>query len=124
MKQWIIPCNVKYYDVKGAFQKLKRLDWKQSNKSIEIGDEIFIYVGVPIKAIKYKCKVNKINLEHTEIDDTEFVLNGEPYETYGNYMELELTAEFDDAKYSLDVLKDKGLKGNIQGTRRADGLVE
>lgn len=48
MEQWIIPCNVKYYDVQGAFKKLKCLDWKQSNKSIRVGDEVFIYIGSPI----------------------------------------------------------------------------
>ena len=124
MEQWIIPCNVKYYDVKGAFKKLKCIDWKQSNKSIEIGDEVFIYIGTPISAIKYKCKVNKVNLNSIEIDDLEFVLNGEPYETYGNHMELELIEEFSDKKYSLGVLRAKGLKGNIQGPRRANGLIE
>ena len=30
MEQWIIACNLKYYDVFNAFKKLKRLDWKQS----------------------------------------------------------------------------------------------
>ena len=123
MERWIVPCNVKYYDVEGAFNKLKRLDWKQSNKSIEIGDEVYIYIGAPISAIKYKCKVNKVNLDYIEIDDSEFVLNGEPYEEYGNHMELELLEEFDNTKYSLEVLKAKGLKGNIQGPRRAKGLV-
>ncbi len=123
MEQWIIPCNVKYYDVVGAFKNLKRLDWKQSAKSIEVGDEVFIYVGKPISAIKYRCKVNKVNLDSAEIDDSNFVLDGEPYESYGNYMELELLEEFIDTKYSLDVLRDKGLKGNIQGPRRANGLV-
>jgi len=123
MEQWIIPCNVNYYDVRGAFKKLKRLDWKQSTR-VEVGDEVFIYIGAPVKAIKYKCKVNKVNLDHIEIDDSEFVLNGEPYEAYGNHMELELLEEFDDTKYSLDVLRSRGLKGNIQGPQRANGLFE
>lgn len=122
MEQWIIPCNIKYYDVIGAFDKLQKLDWKQSSKSIEIGDEVFIYVGLPIQAIKYKCRVNKVNLNCTEIDDSEFVVNGEPYENYGNYMELELLEKFDNVKYSLEFLKNQGLKGNIQGPRRVNGL--
>ena len=124
MEQWIIPCNIKYYDVEGAFKKLRRIDWKQSNKSIEVGDEIFIYITKPIQAIKYKCKVNKVNLESVEIDDSEFVLDGEPYESYGNHMELEFVEEFDTTKYSLQVLREKGLKGNIQGPMRANGLVK
>lgn len=124
MEKWIIPCNVNYYDVKGAFSKLKCLDWKQSNKSIRVGDEIFIYVGSPIKAIKYRCKVNKVNLSCIEIDDSEFIRNGEPFEDYGNHMELELVEEFDDEQYSLAALRNKGLRGNIQCPRRANGLID
>ena len=123
MAQWIIPCNIKYYDVVGAFNKLKKLDWKQSNKSIQVGDEVFIYVGNPVKAVKYKCRVNKVNLTCIEIDDSEFVLNGDPYEQYGNHMELELIEEYEDTQYSLEVLRSKGLKGNIQGPRHANGII-
>lgn len=36
MEKWIIPCNVKYYDNEKAFSVLKILDWKQSNKSMQI----------------------------------------------------------------------------------------
>lgn len=124
MTQWIIPCNMKYYDIKGAFQALKRLDWKQSTPSIQVGDEVFIYVGNPVKAIKYRCKVNKVNLPSEEIDDSAFVLIGDPFENYGNYMELELLEEFDDNTYSLMVLKENGLKGNIQGPRRAGDYIK
>ena len=42
------------------------------------------------------------------------ILCGDTYETYGNYMELELLEEFDNEKYSLDVLRTNGPKGNIQ----------
>lgn len=124
MEKWIIPCNIQYYEVEGAFTKLKCLDWKQSNTSISVGDEIYVYVGKPVGAIKYKCKVNKVNLDHCEIDDSEFVLEGEQYEEYGNYMEFELIEKYDDERYSLQVLRDKGLKGNIQGPRRAYGIID
>lgn len=124
MQKWIIPCNIKYYNIIGAFEKLQRLDWKQSAKSIEVNDEIFIYVGAPIQAIKYRCKVNKVNLSNIEIDDSEFVVNGLPYEKYGNHMELELIETYDDKKYALEILKQKGLNGNIQEPRRSLGLLD
>jgi hypothetical protein len=37
-------------------------------------------------------------------------------------MELELLEEFDSIKYSLEFLRKQGLKGNIQGPRRVNGL--
>lgn len=124
MTDWIIPCNLKYYDVKGAFSKFKAIDWKQSAKNICVGDIVYIYVGKPISAIKYKCRVNKTNLSQIEIDDSEFIINGENYENYGNHMELELIREYADTELTLDMLVENGLKGNIQGPRRVDVLIQ
>ncbi len=42
MENWIIPCNPIFYDVIGAFTKLKRIDWKQSMKNINVGDNVYI----------------------------------------------------------------------------------
>lgn len=123
MTEWIIPCNLKYYDVKGAFSKFKAIDRKQSAKNICVGDIVYIYVGKPISAIKYKCRVNKTNLSKVEIDDSEFVINGENYENYGNHMELELIREYADTELTRDMLVENGLKGNIQGPRRVDVLI-
>lgn len=123
MTEWIIPCNLKYYDVKGAFSKFKAIDWKQSAKNICVGDIVYIYVGKPISAIKYKCRVNKTDLSKVEIDDSEFVINGENYENYGNHMELELIREYADTELTRDMLVENGLKGNIQGPRRVDVLI-
>lgn len=123
MTEWIIPCNLKYYDVKGAFSKFKAIDWKQSAKNICVGDIVYIYVGKPISAIKYKCRVNKTNLSQIEIDDSEFVINGENYENYGNHMELELIREYAGTELTRDMLVENGLKGNIQGPRRVDVLI-
>lgn len=47
MSDWIIPCNIKKYDVLGAFPKLNTIDWKQS-RNIKIGDTVYIYVGAPV----------------------------------------------------------------------------
>lgn len=120
MTEWIIPCNVKYYDVTGAFKKLKRIDWKQSAKNINVNDIVYIYVGRPFSSIKYKCLVTKVNLNSIEIDDSEFVIIGDQYVNYGNHMELEFIREYDDNVLSLSVLAEHGMKGRIQGPRRAD----
>ena len=122
MLQWIIPCNIHSYDIVGAFRKLKCIDWKQSNHSIAVGDEVFIYVGRPVSAIMYRCKVNRVNVPHITIDDSEYVLNGTTYESYGNYMELELIEEFERTRFSIEILQANGLKGNIQGPRRVKEL--
>lgn len=55
--QWVIPCNVQYYDVVGAFNKFNIIDWKQSknlNKA-KTGDIVYIYISSPCK--KHKIPV-------------------------------------------------------------------
>ncbi|MCM1506823.1 MAG: hypothetical protein NC177_06765 [Ruminococcus flavefaciens] len=123
MTEWIVPCNLKYYDVKGAFEKLKKIDWKQSNEKIEVNDIVYIYVGVPVKAIVYKCRVNKVNLSAVEIDDSEFIIDGTNYKTYSRHMELELIKIYNNNVLSLENMRDYGVKGNIQCTRRAESKL-
>lgn len=67
-----------------------------NQQNIEIGDIVYLYIGNPISAIKYKCKVNKVNLPFCEIDDTKYVFDGDVFERYGNYMEIELLKDYSD----------------------------
>lgn len=118
MANWIIPCNLKYYDVYGAFKNLGILDWKQSNPKIEVGDCVYIYVGAPISAIVFKCLVTKTQLRKIEIDDSEFVIRGDNYLLAPFHMELKLIKQ-----YSNEILTDKILlyhdvQGRIMGARR------
>lgn len=71
MAEWIIPCNLKYYDVDQAFYELQRIDWKQST-NIRTGYTVYIYIGASISGIKYICHVNKTDLSIPDIDDHAF----------------------------------------------------
>lgn len=123
MKYWIIPCNIKSYDVIGAFQSLKSVDWKQSRnlKSAEAGDIILIYVSAPFSCIKYICRINTVNKPKETIDDSAFVINGENYIEYGNYMELRLLNTLEEDRLRLKDLQDNGMKGAVQGPRSLKG---
>ncbi len=44
MAEWIVPCNIKYYDVVNAFKRLNCIDWKQTNRNIKVGDIVYIYI--------------------------------------------------------------------------------
>ena len=116
MTEWIIICNPNSYDVDGAFSKLKRIDWRQGINA-EVGDQVYIYVGKPKKAIRYKCVVRKINLPVQEIDDDDFRVDDSSYGGYGRYMELELLEQYNNEKLVLHALMKNGLK-TIQGPSR------
>lgn len=118
MTNWIIPCNPKYYDVTNAFNDLNTIDWKQSNNKVEVGDYVYIYVSRPIQAIKYKCIVRKVLMDHIEIDDSKYVINGDNYLCYKHHMKLELVRTFDN-ELTHDILVENGLAGKLMGPRRA-----
>ena len=85
MKKWIIPSNLKQYDVIGAFQSLSELTWTQRFKSVEVGDLVYIYVSSPVSAIKFCCEVAATNLG----DDSELIVEDEGFVRSGEYLERE-----------------------------------
>lgn len=62
-KDWIIPANPKFYDVEQAFQKSEIIEWKQSG-SMKAGDTVFIYMGAPVSAILYQCRVVEADIPY------------------------------------------------------------
>ena len=119
---WIIPCNPKYYDVFGAFDKMETVDWRQTAKSIEPGDSVYIYVADPVQAIVFKCKVLETLIPPAMYDDSDNEFNlTEPEEDLGPYhinMRLKLICKFPTDAITMDKMREVGVKGNIQGPRR------
>ncbi len=62
-KEWIVPANPKYYDIESAFEESDEIDWKQGAGIIK-GDTVYMYVGAPVSAILYKCKVTETNIPY------------------------------------------------------------
>ena len=119
---WIIPCNPKYYDVFGAFDKMETIDWRQTAKNIEPGDSVYIYVADPVQAIAFKCQVMEtlIPPDTYDVSDAEFNLT-DPNEELGPYhinMRLKLVRKFPIDAITMNKMWEAGIKGNIQGPRR------
>lgn len=62
MKEYIISCNVKKFDVISFVNEHGALYWKQS-KAVKPGDVIYIYIGVPYSRLYYKCVVLQNDLD-------------------------------------------------------------
>ena len=62
-KEWLVPANPKYYDVVGAFEKSDTVDWKQG-AGIQVGDTVYMYVGAPVSAILYRCRVTEMDIPY------------------------------------------------------------
>ena len=62
-KEWLIPSNPKYYDIVHAFDNADVIDWKQG-AGIKKNDTVFLYVGAPVSAILYRCKVTDVDIPY------------------------------------------------------------
>lgn len=94
-KEWIIPANPKYFDIVHAFDDTDIINWKQG-AGIKKGDTVFMYVGLPVSAVMYKCKVTE---------------TGIPYEHENKYitikalMKIKLQKRYDPEEFTFEVLK-------------------
>ncbi len=105
--EWFILVDPTAYDVVGAFGKLDKIDWKQST-NVAVGDIIYIYVSNDFQSLKFKCKVNRVNLPKPDIDDKKFNISGRFDGTYGRYMEIELLKELKGSLYNKAALEKYG----------------
>lgn len=119
--EWIISGNPEKYRVIDAFRDLHKVDWTQSANMVA-GDIVYIYVSGYVKAIKLKCKVNKVEIQVPDIDDHEYDLTGEFDGSAGRYMELELLEEFDGVEYSRDELMKHGFKSPLGPVHMPDSV--
>lgn len=64
-QEWLIPSNLKYYDLIKAFNATDTLAWHY-HVDIQVGDCVYMYVTAPSSAILYKCVVTEIGLSPDE----------------------------------------------------------
>ena len=64
---WIVPGNPRYYDVDAAFAESDEILWKQSS-DIQVGDIVYLYVGAPVSAVRYRCEAVAVNLSYSYDD--------------------------------------------------------
>ena len=94
-KEWIIPSNPKYYDIVHAFDDTDVIDWKQG-AGIKKGDTVFMYVGAPVSAVLYKCKVMETGIPYRYRDRNL---------TITALMKIRLQKRYAPDRFTFDVLK-------------------
>ena len=104
---WLVPANPKYYDIDKAFRQRKGVDWKQG-KGIREGDIVYMYVGAPVSAVRYKCIV-------TEPDIPFSFRNEDVHMT--RLMKMDVLQEYSAEYCPFDKLKQFGVNA-VRGPRR------
>lgn len=108
MQKWLIPSNIKRFDVVSHFEENDRIDWI-INRKWEIGDIVYIYVSNPVKKVMCKTIIEK---EVTYDGDDE------------KYACLHLMKKIDCEELSYKNLLKHGLKGPLLGPKKLDGVLE
>ena len=106
-KEWIIPSNPKYYDIIHAFDDTDTIDWKQG-AGIKKGDTVFMYVGAPVSAVLYKCKVTETNIPWQYQDENL---------TIKALMKIQLLKRYNSTQFTFEVLKSEHGIFAVRGPR-------
>lgn len=110
VNRWVIPANVKYYDIVADFKARSTIEWDQK-KGIKLGDIVYIYVSAPYSSLLYKTQVTKTDIPYHK-DGYEFLLK------------LKLLKEYPQGKYTLQKMGEYGLS-YVRGPRHMPkALVE
>ena len=119
---WIIPCNLKHFDVVSHFESHTTVVWRNSF-SIRNGDVAYIYLSAPFSEIRYRCNVIAEEVDDEMLQENTYAI---PTKTSNNfyskrvkYIVLELDQTFPEGTFKLGELKNHGL-GQVQIQARAD----
>lgn len=106
-KEWLIPANPEYYDIEREFNNSNEIDWKQG-AGIKKDDSVFIYMGAPVSAILYKCKVIKTDIPFI-FDDGNVHMKA--------VMKLKLQKRYEPNEFTLERLREEYGIFSVRGPR-------
>ena len=107
---WILSVSPTYYDVEQLFTQEEEV-WKQSNRKIRPGDTIYMYIGAPVSAILYECRVMETDIPYS-YDDGSVSVN--------RVMRLKQIREFDRDQVTVSKMKKHGIQ-SVHGCRSVTG---
>ena len=130
MTAWIFPIRVAgekedyYYNLDGALEEMPSHTIYQSQgriRSIDVGDMVYFYEGVPVSAIGWKCRVVAVKVPYEaikEIDDKKFEHGDGGIDDC--YIKVTAICRYDGEareKLSFEKLKENGLNPNLKSIR-------
>lgn len=108
MNTWIIPCNIKYFDLFTHFENTDWMLWKGVSKT-SVGDIVYLYLGSPYSEIRYKCRVSEINVNQEEVKKSGIDLLLKETKNRKNMIRIQLQKVFPEKLFGYWTLKEHGL---------------
>lgn len=126
VENWIVPCNVKIYDIVEHFKIKKTVVWKNAF-TIRKGDTVYLYLANPYAEIKYKGTVINDNVDEQLLSNNAYAISAKKSNNYFSkkekYMQIELIDEFPPGTFPLKTLREHGL-GQVQIQARTDRRLQ
>lgn len=121
-ERWIVPCNLKHFNIQEHFAINKTVVWKNSF-TIRVEDLAYIYISAPISAIKYRCRVVADDVSDEMLNANKYAIPKRESHNYFSkrtkYIVLKLEKEYPDDFLTLEALRQHGL-GQVQIQARID----
>ena len=114
---WLISANPSVYNHSRSFSEHGFIDWRQGRNKFQVGDIVYIYVSKPEMRLKFKCRVEAINLTSKNIrDDREYWGNPLEYDASrdGHFFRLKLLKRTNSNLLVLNQLLQNGLNAAPQ----------
>lgn len=119
MAVWIVPCNVKRFDIFQHFQKNDEVAFKRAG-FIQKKDVVFIYLSAPYSEIRFQCTVINDRISSADVKNHKYVIDEK---AQNGYILLKLEKTYESGCLPLQKLKENGL-GQVQRQAKAkDELV-
>lgn len=124
MEYWLIPCNVKFFDVSKRFELYDDVVWKKDSK-VKVGDVVYLYLGAPIGQIKYKCSVVREQITEDILECNTYAIRAgnRNKDNVARYMQLKFEKEYRDGILTYQELKKHGL-GQVQKQARTSRVLQ
>lgn len=106
-KEWLVPANPAYYDILHAFDNKKEIEWKQG-AGIQVGDTVYLYVGAPVSAVLFRCRVTQTDIPY-DYQDKNLTIRA--------LMKIRLQKKYTEDEFPFRVLKDEYGVNAIRGPR-------
>ena len=118
MEKWVIPCNVKAFNIFEQFEKTNTVVFKRVG-AMKKGDLAYIYLALPYSEIRFKCVVVDDAINEDKKKEHAYAIDRLSYSSINRYVELELVKEYEEGTLKLTELKKNGL-GQVQRQARMD----
>lgn len=104
MKTWLVPCNVKNFDI-FEYLKTSSVVYFKKNRALKAGDIVYIYLAKPYAEIRFRGVVKESSVNYKEARMTQKVANTADR----TYVAIEIEKEFDEGTLVYSELKTHGL---------------